>query len=49
LFKEPKQRKCSLPKRLKNNELQIKVVDVFVDASTPHTGENADPVNTWLL
>jgi hypothetical protein len=33
LFKEIKTEKCLLPKRLKAiNELQIKVVDAFVDA-----------------
>jgi hypothetical protein len=31
------------------NELQIKVVDAFVDAITPYTGENGDLVNMVVV
>jgi hypothetical protein len=43
LFKEIKAEKVPTAKETKAiNELQIKVVDAFVDAITPYTGENGD-------
>jgi hypothetical protein len=49
LFKEIKAEKVPTAKETKAiNELQIKVVDAFVDAITPYTGENGDLV-IWLL
>jgi hypothetical protein len=48
LFKEIKAEKVPTAKETKAiNELQIKVVDAFVDAIT-HTGENGDQL-IWLL
>jgi hypothetical protein len=50
LFKEIKAEKVPTAKETKAiNELQIKVVDAFVDAITPYTGENGDLVNMVVV
>jgi hypothetical protein len=48
LFKEIKAEKVHKETKA-INELQIKVVDAFVDAITPYTGENGDLVNMVVV